>query len=316
MNLYADAIRSQKVIFTLVRDNPASETSPAAAMLAWYGEMGVDEAIGHEAIDRFAESARLAEAKATRLAQRTANTAPEQPGQRTALNHAGQLQSGAQPPRPAPRQPAPATTMAIDDVEKLANGCTSLDELARALDGFDACPLKRTATQLCFADGLPGAHLMIIGDVPGREEDEEGRPFVGRQGQFLDKMLDRIGLHRNSEDRASSVFLSNMVFWRPPGGREPTAAEVAMCLPFVKRAIALAQPEVLLLLGAMPSQALLNSRQSITKLRGNWHKVDISGKAAAAMPMLNPDHITQSAQAKRTTWLDLLGVRKRLLETR
>lgn len=194
----------------------------------------------------------------------------------------------------------------------MAKSCASLDDLARLLDGFDACPLKRTATQLCFADGLPGAHLMIVGEAPGRDEDEQGRPFVGQSGQLLDKMLNAAGFDRNSDDPESSVFITNAVFWRPPGNRNPSTAELAMCLPFVRRAIELAAPRLIMTAGKIPTQALLGTSQGITRSRGNWKQLEIAGHSYDVMPTLHPSYLLQSPEAKRLAWADMLEVKIRL----
>jgi DNA polymerase len=203
--------------------------------------------------------------------------------------------------------------MATEEVEQLAKSCNSLDELARTLDAFDACPLKRTATQLCFADGLPGAHVMIIGEAPGRDEDEQGRPFVGKSGQLLDKMLACIGLNRASDDPAQSVFISNIVFWRPPGNRKPSTSEVVMCLPFVRRAIELAKPRIVIAAGATPAQALLDTPTGITRMRGTWKTIATGTGEVDVMPTLHPSYLLRSPEAKRFAWRDLLAVKAKLL---
>ena len=203
--------------------------------------------------------------------------------------------------------------MGIEDVAKLAQSCATLDDLARTLDQFDACPLKRTATQLCFADGLPGAHVMIIGEAPGRDEDEQGRPFVGRSGQLLDKMLACIDLDRQSDDPARSAFISNIVFWRPPGNRKPSTSEVMMCLPFVRRAIELAKPRIVIAAGATPAQALLDTPTGITRMRGSWKTITTDIGSIDVMPTLHPSYLLRSPEAKRFAWQDLVSVKAKLL---
>ena len=278
-------------------------TFDAARALSWLAEMGADEAISDEPVDRFAESASLSALSDRRSAVPDASPKP-------ALNRPA---PAAPAPLAVPRSMAPAApTIAASELDQMAQGCATLDELARLLDSFDACPLKRTATQLCFADGLPGAHLMIVGEAPGRDEDEQGRPFVGRSGQLLDKMLAAIGLNRDSDDPATSVFITNTVFWRPPGNRNPSEAELAMCLPFVRRAIELAQPRVLLTLGNIPTQALLETRQGITRMRGNWKRLEIAGRQYDILPSFHPSYLLRSPEAKRSSWHDLLSVRSRL----
>ncbi len=284
-----------------------SARAAAAMALQWYGDMGVDEVIADDPVDGFALSAELA----ARRSSAPAAGARQGEAGRAPLNRPAAATN--QPPRPVPRQPAAAPSMAMADVEQLAQGCKSLDELARTLDEFDACPLKRTATQLCFADGLPGAHVMIIGEAPGREEDEQGRPFVGKSGRLLDKMLTCIGVDRSSDDPAKSVFISNIVFWRPPGNRKPSTAEVTMCLPFVRRAIELANPRIVIAAGATPAQALLDTPTGITRMRGSWKTITTSNGDVDIMPTLHPSYLLRSPEAKRFAWRDLLAVKAKLI---
>jgi uracil-DNA glycosylase family 4 len=278
----------------------------AAQALKWLAEMGADEAILPEPVDRFAESEAQ---KSGAAASPSGNTSPASP--RPALNRP---QPAAPPAAPAmPRTPAAAApAIPAGELEAMAQGCKTLDELAQFLDGFDACPLKRTATRLCFADGLPGAHLMIVGEAPGRDEDEQGLPFVGKSGQLLDKMLKAGGFDRNSDNPATSVFITNAVFWRPPGNRNPSTAELLMCLPFVRRAIELAEPRIVMTAGNIPTQALLGTTQGITRVRGNWHKLSIGGREVDLMPSLHPSYLLRSPEAKRLAWRDMLGVKARL----
>jgi len=284
----------------------ATAYTAVAEVLQWYADMGVDEAIACVPADRFQQSEELI----ARKPSVPGNTAVIQ-GARTRLNRPPA--SSNHPPRQVPKQPAAAPSMAMDEVESLARACTSLDELARTLDQFDACPLKRTATQLCFADGLPGAHVMIIGEAPGRDEDEQGRPFVGKSGQLLDKMLACIDLDRSSDDPARSAFISNIVFWRPPGNRKPSTSEVMMCLPFVKRAIELAKPRIVIAAGATPAQALLNSPTGITRMRGSWKTITTGIGEVDVMPTLHPSYLLRSPEAKRYAWRDLVAVKAKLL---
>ena len=276
----------------------------AAKALNWLAAMGADEAIAGVPFNRFDESAALS-------ATANLNPAPAPADQpRRSLNH----RPSAPPAAPAPpRSPAPAAVaIPAEELDAMAKSCGSLDDLARLLDGFDACPLKRTATQLCFADGLPGAHLMIVGEAPGRDEDEQGRPFVGRSGQLLDKMLNAAGFDRNSDEPASSVFITNAVFWRPPGNRNPSTAELTMCLPFVRRAIELAGPRLIMTAGNIPTQALLGTSQGITRTRGSWKHLEIGGQTYDVLPTLHPSYLLRSPEAKRLAWADLLEVKTTL----
>lgn len=278
----------------------------AAQALKWLAEMGADEAILPQPIDRFAESEAL---KADAAASTSGSTGPALP--RPALNRPQAAAPAVE--AAAPRSPAAAVpAIPASELEAMAQACKTLDELAQFLDGFDACPLKRTATRLCFCDGLPGAHLMIVGEAPGRDEDEQGLPFVGKSGQLLDRMLKAGGFDRHSDDPATSVFITNAVFWRPPGNRNPSTAELLMCLPFVRRAIELAAPRVVMTAGNIPTQALLETTQGITRVRGNWRKLMVAGRELDVMPSLHPSYLLRSPEAKRLAWRDLLTVKELL----
>ncbi|MGQ0484423.1 MAG: uracil-DNA glycosylase [Hyphomicrobiales bacterium] len=252
----------------------------AAAALAWLAEMGAGEAIGETAVDRFAASVPKPVA------------APE--------------------PRPAPLKPQAASGDAVADARAIAAACRSLAELAAALTAFDACPLKRTATQLCFADGNPNARAMLIGEAPGRDEDIQGKPFVGRSGQLLDRMLAAAGLSRLAQDRQSSVYITNAIFWRPPGNRTPTEAETAMCLPFLMRAIELQRPDFIVCLGATPTQRLTGRSDGILKLRGKWFDCEAAGRRVPLLATLHPAYLLRQPAQKRLAWRDLLSLRQAL----
>jgi len=193
-----------------------------------------------------------------------------------------------------------------------AEGCNSLEDIVAALNGFDACPLKKTATQLCFADGNPKARVMLVGEAPGRDEDIQGKPFVGRSGQLLDRMLAAIGLWRKAEDREESVFITNVIFWRPPGNRTPTEAETTMCLPFLLRTIELQKPDFIVCLGATPAQRLTGRREGILKMRGRWIEADVSGRRIPLLPTLHPAYLLRQPNQKRLAWRDLLALRQML----
>jgi DNA polymerase len=188
----------------------------------------------------------------------------------------------------------------------------SLKEIEQALEGFDACPLKKTATKLCYADGNPEARVMLIGEAPGREEDIEGRPFVGRSGQLLDRMLAAVGLSRTAQDRESAVFITNVIFWRPPGNRTPTEAETQMCLPFLLRTIELQKPDVIVCLGATPAHRLTGKADGILKLRGKWVTANVSGRNIPLLPTLHPAYLLRQPAQKRLAWRDMLSLRQML----
>ena len=254
-------------------------------MLRWLIAMGADEATGSVSLDRFAETDRQ----------------PRGP----------QLQpaSPVRPPPGPPVPPRPATTLggSAGDAIALAAACSSFAEIAAALAAFDACPLKRTATNLVYLDGHPDARLLFIGEAPGREEDLSGRPFVGRSGQLLDKMLEAIGLSRSAAEPESSVLITNLIFWRPPGNRKPTEAETLMCLPFVQRTIALARPLAIVCLGATPAQRLSGTTEGILALRGKWrqHRTQ-DGSTIPLLPTLHPAYLLRQPAQKRLAWRDFL----------
>lgn len=186
---------------------------------------------------------------------------------------------------------------------------SSIDELRTELAAFDGCPLKHTAMNLVFASGNPKASVMLIGEAPGAEEDRLGEPFVGLSGQLLDKMLAAIGLDRQT------VYISNVLFWRPPGNRSPTDAEIASCLPFAEQHIALVQPKILLLLGGIAAKTLLRTKEGITRLHGRWtYYTPCLGQEAVrpvrCMPLFHPAYLLRQPNTKRQAWADLLLVKK------
>jgi uracil-DNA glycosylase family 4 len=247
----------------------------AAEALRWLAEMGADEIILEEPVNRLVPAA-------------APQPAPAPP-------------AGAEPARG--RVPAPPSQAAA---------CGSLAELAAALDAFDACPLKKTATRLCFADGNPAARVMLVGEAPGRDEDIQGKPFVGRSGQLLDRMLAAIGLSREAQDRESAVFITNVIFWRPPGNRTPTEAETQMCLPFLLRTIELQKPDVIVCLGATPAHRLTGRSDGILKMRGRWVTANVSGRNIPLLPTLHPAYLLRQPAQKRLAWRDFLTLRQAL----
>ncbi len=208
----------------------------------------------------------------------------------------------ATPVKPAARAPAAARP----PERPVRIEAATLADLEAQLRAFDGCGLKSTATNLCFFRGAPSARLMIIGEAPGREEDLEGRPFVGRDGQLLDKMLAAIGFSE------AQVHMTNVVYWRPPGNRPPTAQEASICRPFLDRQIELVGPEVVLLLGGGVTKPILGSGDGIMKLRGQWTKINAGGREFETMPTLNFTYLRGFPASKRQAWLDLLLVKDRL----
>lgn len=216
----------------------------------------------------------------------------------------------AEAPAPAAPVAAPVVDAGLDQTalaEALAAGAGTLAELAAAQEAFDGIDLKRGARNFCFADGRPGARVMIIGEAPGEEEDQQGRPFVGRAGQLLDRMFGAIGLARDAVDAEKALYITNVLPWRPPGNRRPEAAEIAMMLPFLRRHVELAQPEILVLMGNTPCIAALN-RQGILRLRGQWTEAF----GLPTLPMTHPAYLLRTPLAKREAWADLLSIAARL----
>jgi len=256
----------------------------ARALLDFYVEAGVDALLGEQPVDRFAgeEPERVPRAEQTSV-----------------------LRSSIEPQnRPAVAvQPPDEAAMAAREAARKAK---TLEELREILSMFDGCSLKTTATQLVFGDGNPAARLMLVGEAPGRDEDIEGLPFVGRSGKLLDRMLSAIGLDR------STVYIANIVPWRPPGNRTPTPQESQICLPFILRQIELADPEVLVCLGGPSAQTLLGIKEGITKTRGRWFSFHTGKREIRAMPTFHPAFLLRSPLQKRFAWRDFLAIKKAL----
>ncbi|MEM9061800.1 MAG: uracil-DNA glycosylase [Pseudomonadota bacterium] len=264
--------------------------------LQWQIEMGADEAIAEAPVDRFALAA-IAEKPASRTA---ANTTP-------AVDiPASTRKSRAQTaPTPGPPLNAPAT-----DTAALATQAETLDDLAEVMRAWDGTPLKETARNFVFCDGLPGADLMVIGEAPGQEEDRQGKPFVGRAGQLLDRMLAAIGLDRTSDDPAKATYITNILPWRPVGNRTPTPEESGVFLPFVIRHVQLAKPKVILSMGNTPTKALLGTTTGIKRMRGHWVAHEATG--LPLLPSFHPAYLLRQPADKKLAWHDLIAVRRAL----
>jgi DNA polymerase len=189
-----------------------------------------------------------------------------------------------------------------------ARRASSLEELRAVLEGFEGCALKTTATRLVFADGNPQARLMLVGEAPGRDEDIEGLPFVGRSGKLLDRMLAAIGLDR------SSVYIANIIPWRPPGNRTPTPQESQICLPFIQQQIELADPDILVCLGGPSAQTLLSIKEGITKARGRWYTYNTGKRDIRALPTFHPAFLLRNPLQKRLAWRDFLAIKQALAQ--
>jgi uracil-DNA glycosylase, family 4 len=197
---------------------------------------------------------------------------------------------------------------AVEDASAAAAAATDLNALHAAIRAFEGCALKRGARSTVIADGDPAARVMVIGEAPGRDEDRVGKPFVGRSGELLDRMLAAVGLSRTAEDPAAAAYVTNVVYWRPLENRRPSGDEVAMLTPFLERHVELARPEMLLLAGATPALALLGTELGITRLRGSWRR----WRGLPVLPTFHPAYLLRQPLKKREVWADLLALRAAL----
>jgi DNA polymerase len=267
------------------------ETAPTVQqLLAFYLEAGVDCALTDEPVNRLSDP----------------DTAPPPgPEPREAAPTRTFFQSSAVIPA-ALGESAVAPEIAIHSAREAARTAPSLEALRELLEKFDGCALKSTATRLVFADGNPKARVMFVGEAPGREEDLEGLPFVGRSGKLLDRMIAAIGLDR------TSVYIANVIPWRPPGNRTPTPQETQICLPFIQRQIELVNPDVLVTLGNPSTQTLLSTREGIMKTRGKWFDYDTGTRVIRAIATFHPAYLLRSPSYKRMSWQDLRAIAKAL----
>ena len=248
--------------------------------LAWLVEAGADEAMGDAPADRFA-------------ARPQAQAQPQKPA----------LAKSSSAPKPAA---PPMETDSIGTAIALARGANSLTELKAALEGFDGCALKRTATNTVFADGNPAHRIMFIGEAPGRDEDKQGLPFVGRAGKLLDKMMAAIHLDR------TNAYITNVINWRPPDNRDPSPEEAAMCLPFLRRHIELVNPGVMILLGAVAVRHVMGRSDGIMKTRGKWLDYQVNGRMVPVMPTLHPAYLLRQPSHKKLAWRDLQMIEEKI----
>jgi uracil-DNA glycosylase family 4 len=264
-----------------------------ADLLRFYADAGADEALLDEPVDRFLESAATA---------KTVQTLRQTPTART--------DAGTQPAPQVHQAVAIPDEAQAQRARELAGQASNLEELRAILDDFNGCNLKLTAKQMVFADGNPDAELMLVGEAPGRDEDIEGLPFVGRSGRLLDRMLAAIGI-----ERKTSAYIANVVPWRPPGNRTPTPIETEICRPFIERQIELVKPKVLVTLGGPAAKVLLHTNEGVLRLRGNWkvHRT-ASGLEIPAMPTLHPAYLLRNPAHKKLAWRDMLEISAKLEE--
>jgi len=266
-------------------NDPRPNDTDVAAMLAWYIEAGVDIALDETPVDR------LVPAPAKLSSEAKPAAVFEGPAPAKGIQSAATI---------------PASNETAQAAREIANVAKTLDELHEALSNFDGCNLKLTATQLVFADGNPSAQIMFIGEAPGREEDIQGVPFVGRSGHLLDRMLAAIGLDR------TSVYIANVVPWRPPGNRTPTPQETATCRPFIDRQIELVAPEFLICLGGAAAKEIMATSQGILRLRGQWREFRSNERTIHALATLHPAYLLRQPLQKRLAWRDLLTIKAAL----
>ncbi len=254
--------------------------------LNWLVEAGADEAMGDAPVNRLAQK-------------------PAAPPQSAAAAEAPAFVR----PRPAPPPPKSAPLLpddAIGTAMSLAGAATSLEELRAAMESFDGCALKRTATNTVFADGIP-SNVLFIGEAPGRDADRIGRPFVGRAGQLLDKMMASIGL-----SRTSNAYITNVINWRPPDNRDPSPEEAAQCLPFLRRHVELVEPRIIILLGAVAARHVIGVTEGIMKLRGRWLDYRVGDRMVPVMPTLHPAYLLRQPGHKKLAWRDLQAAQAKL----
>jgi uracil-DNA glycosylase family 4 len=266
----------------------------ARELLAFYLEAGADALIGEEPVDRMADELPVPTAREQSDGEgpspdRSRRSDPPPTGE-------GKLRAAA------PASPETAVMAA----REAARSAKTLDDLRTLLESFEGCALRGTATQLVFADGNPASRVMFVGEAPGYDEDIVGRPFVGRSGKLLDLMMAAIGLDR------TSAYIANVVPWRPPGNRTPTPQETAICLPFVRRQIELADPDFLVCLGGPAMQTLLAIKDGITRSRGRWLPFQNGGREIRALPTFHPAFLLRSPLQKRFAWRDFLALKKAL----
>ncbi len=283
-----------------------SSQNPLIAALQWHIDVGADEALADHPVDRTVSVASVIKS--------FSDTPPSNPP----VNGG----TGVQRPRGENVLPPSliesssdllGTAQARVEAAKLAKSCNTLEELRAAIAGFDGLSIRKTATNMVFADGNPKARIMIVGEAPGADEDKQGKPFVGVSGQLLDKILKHIGLSRTEEDPAKAVYISNILNWRPPGNRTPSPAEIDVSLPFIERHIALVKPQFLILSGGVSAKGLLGSGESISKLRGKFHDYRplVEGIAPDASPIpaiatYHPAYLLRTPSQKGLVWADML----------
>ncbi len=263
-------------------------------ILNWYIDAGVDLALEDHPVDRFTEITPTPVKRTTEL--------PKQSLERTDV--------APEPQRPLSSEPRSQATLpdgaAIKTAQELAASANDIEALRNAMSQFEGCNLRLTAKTLVFADGNPEAQIMFVGEAPGRDEDLQGLPFVGRSGQLLDRILSAIGLNRET------AYISNVIPWRPPGNRPPTPQETEICRPFIERHIELVNPKVLVMLGGSSAKTLLKTTDGIMRLRGKWCEYSTGNIKTQAMPTLHPAYLLRQPAHKKLAWQDFLKISQSL----
>ena len=284
-----------------------SDLDALRAALSWQIAMGADECILDAPADQFALAATRKDA-ARQAAEKAAQSMARPTTRNADDRNAAPDRSAA---RRTPGHDAPlGAEEAVRAGKSIAADCADLDALRNALEAFDGCPIKFTASNLVFADGNPAADVMLIGEAPGADEDRQGKPFVGVSGQLLDRMMGFIGLDR------TSFYITNVLYWRPPGNRTPTEAEVSACRPFLERHIQLVDPKLILMIGGRSAKSLVGTTQGITRLRGQWFEVanPATGTTIPALATFHPAYLLRNPAMKRLSWRDLLSFQRRMQE--
>jgi len=271
-----------------------SRPKAARELIAFYLDAGVDALLGEEPVNRMAD-----DLAPQRLGAAASPVAEDTTAKRVRSEH-------ARPQRPVSVAAPASPDAAVMAAREAARNATTLEELRALLTAFEGCALRTTATQLVFADGNPTSRVMFVGEAPGYDEDIVGRPFVGRSGKLLDRMMVAIDIDRRSS------YIANVVPWRPPGNRTPTPQETAICLPFIRRQIELADPDILVCLGGPAMQTLLGIKDGITRSRGRWVSYDSGQREIRALATFHPAFLLRSPLQKRFAWRDFLALKKAL----
>jgi DNA polymerase len=258
---------------------------PALEMLDWFILSGADECTGDSPINWFEISAKSITAPRVKAPERK------------------------RIPPTAASQPIISAAETIKKAEMTAQKAASLEELEESLKIFTGCTLKNTAANTVFADGNKSSRIMIIGETPNSEEDRIGFPFLGKEGELLEKMLRAIGL-----DRAQDYYMTNILPWRPPGNRRPAESEISICMPFIKKHIELFNPQIIILLGGLPSRNLINASEGIIKTRGKWHNYDLGEQKIPMMAIFHPNYLLRQPLSKRAAWKDLQKIKMKIKE--